>query len=213
MGPPQILRAPRGNRICMEGLGIFLGLLLLGNALLVWLSPYGHHTVGGRILFTLFWAVIAMLLTLFAVWHLSLRAELHDTEITRRSIFGAKSLRLSDIESALFSSYKGVTFLTVRSKNHHRWLTSSTYTFSDAQLHQIQDFLRKSSDAIRTSRPQLTTNHMINFTYGYLLLIFIIIGSIAIVGITHRRSVHGHSSKEPNSVLVEAGPACFSSFS
>jgi hypothetical protein len=200
MTAPEILRAPRGNRICLEGFGIVLALSQLGIALIPWVAP-SHLSPWGSVLFSLFWVMLAMLLLLFGAWHLSLRVELGDMQITRRSIFGTKSLRVSDIDTALFSSARGVTFLTVTSQMHPRWLMLSTYTFSEKQLHQIQDFLRNSPQAIRTSRPPLTTNQMINFSLVYLLLIFIVI-AITVVGLAHRRSILHRMSAVSNAALA-----------
>jgi hypothetical protein len=198
MPPPQILRAPRGNRICLEGLGATLALGCLGISLVPWFGSSTPLPVWGQVLFTLIFVALALLLVLFAAWHLSLHAELDETEITRRSMFGAKSLRVSEIESALFSSVRGVTFLTITPHTRWHWLTFSTYTFSKPQLHQIHDFLAKSSKAIRTSPPPITTNQMINFSLSYLLLIIVVVVSIAVVGVMHRRAAHRQSPAEPN---------------
>jgi hypothetical protein len=139
---------------------------------------------------------MGFLLTLLVAWLISLRAELGQTQITRRSIFGAKSLPLSEIETALFSSVKGAVFLTVRSPRH--WLTFSTYTFSNPQLHQIQDFLveeaSRSSLTIRTSPPPLTKKQVISLTAIYLLVIVIVGASIIVAGVIHsRRLAHRHT--------------------
>jgi hypothetical protein len=187
---PQVIRAPRNHVIFLTVLGGMLTIGLLGIAFAPWVGsspPMPDRAIG-----VLFIGSLALLFALFVAWHLSVRAELSETTVTRRSMFGATSLPLSQIDSVRFSSVRGVIFLTVRSSKH--WITFSTYTFSKSQLDQIQTFLvmeaAKASKSIQTSLPPWTSTRAINFTIVYLLLIVVAFVGLAIAGVhsAHLRS-------------------------
>ncbi len=198
---PQVIRSPRSNRICLTSVGAVITSGLLFIAAIPWSGSASPLSFSSEIIFTLTFGLSALAFAFFVAWHLSIRAELSETEIVRRSLLGTKSLPLDQIDSALFTSYRGCVFLTLRASKH--WISFSTYTFSMAQLDQIQAFLvreaAKSSRTVQTSLPPLTTKQAVYFTVYYLLAIVAVFVVIAIAGI--------HNNQRRRHVAVSLPPA------
>jgi hypothetical protein len=180
-------------------MGTVLTCGLIFPAIIPWVgTPLQFST---KVAFTLGFGSCAIGFALFVAWFASVRAELNESVISRSTLFGRKSLQLDQIDSALFSSVKGVIFLTVRAGRH--WITFSTYTFSRPQLDEIQSFIAKmaaeSSRAVQTTRPPWTTKQAVEFGVAYLLLIVVVFTAIAIGGI------HNLQSRSPRCKPVACG--------
>lgn len=188
---PQIFRPVRSHYI---GLAVFVlpaAVLfgILGILLLVSKALGGSLIAITMGLVFIFFAAGSLLAV---VYHMSVQVELTSSEVVRRSIFGTKSMPLNDVVSALFSSVRSVTFLTVRTATPQTFMSLSTHAFSREQLQQIQAFLI--SEAQKAHRPfqsTVTTGNktMINLMAVEILLIAAVFACAAVAGIHHVRTM------------------------
>ncbi len=194
----EIFYPSQSSIICMvifllipSFISAFFGVLMWTSVPIAW--------SGGTVFFA-----ISTLAFLFFLYHMSQRVELTSSEIIRRSAFGAKSLKLADVTSALFSSVKCVEFLTINTSEKWGWIRLSTHAFSKDQLQQIQDVLK--SEALRSSRPfqsvvlgtPPTIKGMTRFVMVEMLLFVAIFVGIVIIGINQT-----HPYQSPKRVYVQ----------
>jgi hypothetical protein len=184
---PLIVRPPKANRICLLVFGGLLTAPLLGFVAWIWITsprPIVEKGIGAAM-----FGSLALLMVLFVAWHLSVRAVLDGTTVTRETMFGTKSFAIAQIDSALYFSGRGSVFLNIKSGRH--FITFSNYEFSRAQLDQIQAFLAqqaaKGSRSIQTSYPPWTTKQAIEFGAIYLAGLIAVFLAIAIAGIDNVR--------------------------
>jgi hypothetical protein len=152
---------------------------ILGLLMLVKLSFAGAAVFG----------FMASMMLFLAVHSLSVKVEIGSTEIVYQSIVGRKILQLCDVESALPSSIRGVTFLTIKAAR--KWILCSTYTFSTQQLSEMQNLIQKNCLLLSKDVATHTTmseKDLVNFAMIYLLGIIIVGAGIIIFGIHHLHS-------------------------
>jgi hypothetical protein len=184
---PQLFRPSRSNVTC-TGIFILPGAILFtvlgANALLRGAAapaPIGAAFLSSGILFFLFFA-----------HHASIVVEVTSSEIIRRNIFGSKSFRLIDVASAVFSSVRGIVFLTIRTSVKREWMQLSTYTFSRDQLQQIQALLK--AQAQTSSRPfqaaasMPTPKEWVGIIAVELVLMFSVFAIIVVAAVSHLRA-------------------------
>jgi CII-binding regulator of phage lambda lysogenization HflD len=129
---------------------------------------------------------LGTLMILLAVHSLSIRIEIGKSEIVYRSAFGHKVLQLRDVESALPSSMKGTTFLTIRAGR--KFISCSTYTFSLAQLKDIRDTVEANCKAVSktvTTYAPITERSMVTLLAVYSFIVCAVLSGIIILGIHH----------------------------
>jgi hypothetical protein len=177
----KVFVAEHKARICMLWMCGLLGGAsgILGFLMLVKLSFVGAAVFG----------LMASMMLFLAIHSLSIKGEIGPTEIVYQSIVGRKVLQLRDVESALPSSIRGVTFLTIKAAR--KWISCSTYTFSTQQLSEMQNLIQKNCRALSKDVATHTTmseKDLVNFAMIYLLGIMIVGVSIIIFGIHHLHS-------------------------
>lgn len=177
----KVFLAGHANRVCMFWIcGLIGGAnVILGSLMLVKLS------FGGAALF----GFMALIMLFLATHSLSVRVQIGPTDIAYQSVIGRKVLQLSDVESALPSSIRGVTFLTI--KVGRKYMVCSTYTFSTQQLSEIQNIIQKNCRALSkdvATHRTMSEKDLVNFAMIYLLGI-VVVGSVVIIyGIHHLHS-------------------------
>jgi hypothetical protein len=147
----------------------------------------------GFLVFGIFW----LLLLVLAIFLISARAELTATEVKRKSAFGERSLRVSDVTSALlYSGARGGLSLTIRTARDSIMFTSNS--FSNAQLHQMQEFIRMRAAEIgrqiETAMPPRTVRQVRMLIALYLGILLATIALVAVFGIPHPRRLPAHAA-------------------
>jgi hypothetical protein len=144
--------------------------------------------VTGFLVFGIFW----LLLLVLAIFLISARAELTATEVTRKSAFGERTLRVSDVTSALlYSGARGGLSLRIRTARDSIMFTSSS--FSNAQLRQMQEFIRMRAAEIgrqiETAMPPRTAQQVRMLIALYLGILLATIALVAVFSVSHPRGV------------------------
>jgi len=135
------------------------------------------------LVFGIFW----LLALIFAVFLISVCAELSAIQVRRKTMFGERTLQVSQLTSALITSGgRGSLFLTVRTASDRIMLSNSS--FSNAQLREMHEFIRlRAADAgrqIQTTVPPPTARQVqmilavymgVLFTAAVLVTVFVIV--------------------------------------
>lgn len=178
-GQATVFTPSRTNKKCWFWLA---GLFVAGCAAMTLALLFTSELVGAMV-----FCVVGALVLLLAAHSLSVSVEVGSTEVTYRSIFGCKVLQLHDVESALTSSIRGVTFLTIKAGK--KYIQCYTYTYSIEQITNMQKLVeqncKKLSKAVVTTYPPITEKSMAEFLMIYLFLISAGLAIIVFIGIHH----------------------------
>jgi hypothetical protein len=201
---------PSGRtRACLIVIGAISTAGLLYMATLPWFPSGAPLSLPFKTAFTIAFAMGAAGMVSFVAWNLSVRAELSVTEIVRRSLFGVQSLPLAQITSASFSSARGEVFLTVRASK--RRMMFSTYSFSRAQLQQIQDFVGKqaanSSPFGRSAFPPKAPKQPTQPTTISFLLVAVAFAAIVFLGVGQVQRRHDLAACQPGLASTPIAPS------
>jgi hypothetical protein len=177
----KVFLPEHASRICMFWICGLIGGAngIIGLQMLLKLSFVGAALSG----------FMASMMLLLAVHSLSVRVEIGPTEIAYQSILGRKVLQLRDVESALASSYRGVTFLKIKAGRN--LIVCSTYTFSTRQLSEIQNLIQNNCQALSrkvATHVTMSEKDLMNFAIIYLFTIIIVGAGIILFGIYHLHS-------------------------
>lgn len=211
---PQVIRPSGRDRSWLKVIGAVTTAGIVFIASVPWLPTAAPLPLSAKIILTLALVLGAAGFGLFMAWQLSIGAELTETEIVRRSLFGVKSLPLAQITSASFlKSAGGDVFLTVRASK--RRIGFSTYSLSRAQLQQIHDFVAEHaanwSAAGQTAYSPQTPKQAVRFTVVSLLIALVAIAAIVFLGIPHAERRHAQAACQPGAAPTRISPSASSS--
>ena len=136
-GEVRVYHLTRANRLCLLLFGVLAPFVFLWVAGIALTRP--QPLAVGDITAAVVFILVFVLMLAFTAFHASIHAELSSTKIVRYSMFGRKESAISEIVSALHTSYRGVVFLNV--KGAASGIVFNGYSFSNAQLQEMQDLI------------------------------------------------------------------------
>ncbi len=179
------------NRVCI------LLVLLAGPTVLMTLVAHAvlsRPTNMSDVIVVLVFGITWLLVIAFGISLVSIQAELTSTHVRRKSVFGVKTLEISNITSALvLSGAKGSRALVVRTAIDRLAFTNAS--FSNSQLREMQEFIRQRAAEvgrqIQTTVPNvpLTPRQTQLAIVVYLGILVMTVALVAVFGVAHQRKV------------------------
>ncbi len=187
MGGPLFFRATQANKVC-----VFV-FLVAGPTLLAGLMAYSALTSSfdtNATIIAIVFGVGWLLSVMLAMFLMSTRVELTTSQVTRQTLFGKKTLLISEMVSAMETSGgRGSLFLQIRTTTDR--VMFGNLTFSNTQLGEMRDFIQARAHElgrqIQTSLPPPSARAIQGWMVFHILAITAIIVLAAVWGVTHHR--------------------------